>query len=538
MNGGSKILTVSYGAFSCTLEGFDDPFAAMKAIAEYCRDLAAEDRLFGAEPPQPDPDQLHRIAEAALNQRVEARPGNGTVILRAAADPAKGDGRAEQPAPQEPVPAQTPPAARIDPAATEGATHGPDLAAPPDRPAPIFGEPAADKAALAVARALATPASDPPGPDGHSTPDSRPQTLTPPAAIASDVLPEDVRDTPADLRPEDAADTAADWMPEDTAGDLSDAEEAALLAALEAPDETAAPHPADDAGLRALIARAQAEQTAEDACDLSERLERARARVVRIKPEDAPGAGGAPARRPDGTASRQLAEATSEDAVERILDKASSEMRAPESRRRMSALAHLKAAVAATVAERLSGGHNHDGAAARLGAYRDDLARVVRPGTGAERTAPLMLVSEQRIDRPQADVAPPPAAMVAAPEDEDEDDDDPEDGAPIAEPGAFSAFVRRLGSQDLPELIEAAAAFSELVEGRPHVTRPHLMRYVACVAPEGTFSREAAMRSFGILLREGRLEKVRRGQFALAQGTETRATALRMLGASRTRPMA
>ncbi|WP_420023534.1 hypothetical protein ACN9JG_03845 [Cereibacter azotoformans] len=341
MTGETKILTVTCGGFCCRLEGFDDPFSLLKDVADPLRDLAATG-LAGC-----DLTELRRLFQKDGARGIDVEvTAEGLVLRPAPAEDASLAARlsrlrsaVEEARRLQP---RTPPAAagsRHEPARSMHRPDAPDAQASDMDPAPV-----PEVEARRLARPLA--ADDPVGP---TAPDS-----------------------PSPLRLEHPC-----------------------------PPGTQAAE-ADDTAIRTLVAETRALQEREEAEERARNLERARARVARPRAAPDPlllqelsriGTDLADQRTPCA-AGRQLAEATGEDAVERILDKTTNEMRAPESRRRISALSHLKAAVAATVADRMAGGLPAGGEA-RMDAYRDDLARVVRP---SDLSTPLLLGLEQRID--------------------------------------------------------------------------------------------------------------------------------------------
>ena len=201
-----------------------------------------------------------------------------------------------------------------------------------------------------------------------------------------------------------------------------------------------------------------------------------------------------------------------DDDVSRLMAEADTQMEEPEGSSRRSAFAHLKAAVMAKKADAGIGSDDQEDE----GAFRSDLASVVKPRRpaaggkrdkrpGEERPAPLKLVAEQRVDVDAAPKGPVRPRRVAAVED-----------VPAAgdEAGSFADYASDLGAHNLPDLLEAAASYLSFVEGRDQFSRPQLMTKVRQVE-QGDFSREDGLRSFGQLLRAGKIEKIKGGRFAV-----------------------
>jgi hypothetical protein len=219
-----------------------------------------------------------------------------------------------------------------------------------------------------------------------------------------------------------------------------------------------------------------------------------------------------------GPGGRKLLEASpeeDEEALQRFLHQAERQLSDPEIARRREAMAHLKAAVAATEASRALG----ESAPDSEGPFREEWAAVAQPLGGRGAPAPLRLVASQRVDVPEA--RPAPEGPVAAdPVPRPEADARATVGAEAAgghrtgaDPVPFATFAAQAGAAaTLPDLLEAAAVWTAVARGQEEVSRGQLLRLAAEAMPEAP-SREDALRVFGILLRQGRLARAEGGRF-------------------------
>ncbi|MEE9428337.1 MAG: hypothetical protein V3V25_09355 [Paracoccaceae bacterium] len=589
MVGPSKILTVSYGTFSCTLEGFDDPFSTMRGIAEYFRDLAADDRYFGAEPPIPDAEMLHRIAESDAKNRVVAHVEDNGVTLRQVEND------------QDDAPMV---AAGVG-ASTDAVANDPFV----DEPADIvaLNEPSqveAESVAAKLARIRAVVSND----NGATEEDNETMdeefTSSPISAAFEDtdaIASED--DAVAEESDDFEAEVEPDVVPEDqaeveTEGEQSEDVDAAQSSQLEESEQASEPSDepvseeeteysqdindnTEDTSIAEFMETATSDETESDEieADEPENLDdldgSSVTRIVKMRRADFEAAQELDG--PDGFAEytevtdeepvsslsaedeaelmanletvqrkadaeeraekegRALLEnqdiEASAESVSRILDVTNSELEETEGTRRRSAIAHLKAAVAATRADKFLSKKREKDEEEELNQYRDDLAKVVKPRRPSDsgrtaRQAPLMLVSEQRVYEPTQEVASDGAAIqprrIAAGNlalsDEEMAAETSDSENMFIENNTFAEFAEEMGASELPDLLEAAAAYSAYVEGNAHFSRPQIMQAVASLKEE-EFTREEGLRSFGLLLRRGKIKKLKRGQFAVAETT-------------------
>ncbi|MHA6344792.1 hypothetical protein [Roseivivax sp. CAU 1761] len=316
---------------------------------------------------------------------------------------------------------------------------------------------------------------------------------------------------PDDAAPaEDAPASAGDSFAEEVAAAFEGSGEAAFAESDEAEGAGAATEPEADS----FEAQDSADTFDPDDYDDDEATEAARRAVKMASPARAM------------LTENRIAE--DDGSVSRLMTETDREFREPEGNRRRSAIAHLRAAVAATRADRLLGRRRSE--TEETEPYREDLADVVRPRRpkpsearrpaerpAPSRPAPLKLVAEQRVGAEPAAAAEPVRPRRVAREAEAPS----EAGGP-----GFVAFARSVGAVDLPDLLEAAAAYLAFVEERPQFTRPQLMGKLR-EAETSESSREDRLRSFGQLLREGKIAKIEGGRFTasdrIAYRSEARA---------------
>jgi hypothetical protein len=220
-------------------------------------------------------------------------------------------------------------------------------------------------------------------------------------------------------------------------------------------------------------------------------------------------------KRPVTKTRRETSEPVDTADVSRLMDETDQQMAKPESNRRRNALAHLRAAVAATIADKSLGKDDKDSTEA----YRNDLAKAVRPRrpepSGVRKSAPLRLVAEQRIDEPTAKApeiavpAPAPKPEVAV-NDTNETQAEPVKSSDFADFGQFAAHV---GAHSLEAKLEAAATYLSQIRGIDQFSRPQLLRTVKLSGTDDDFSREESLQHFAHMLRTGKLARKEDGLF-------------------------
>ncbi len=240
-----------------------------------------------------------------------------------------------------------------------------------------------------------------------------------------------------------------------------------------------------------------------------------------------------------------------EASVSRLLEETNTQLDNPDSQNRRSAISHLRAAVAATVADRrIHRIRRYKKQDEYIEVYRADLASVVKPNQGGARRvkpsddnnrnelrpSPLVLVSEQRVETPTSNEAPAEDQQLAASQaqpvtprriqnssvalDMNDQELPEEEETSLVRPWEnFRAFAQDKGAESYGDYLQAAAAWITWIDGEPQFTRPAVMQMVAECIGEGEFSRKDGLHAFGGLVQSQVIIKVSRGLFSISEET-------------------
>lgn len=375
-------------------------------------------------------------------------------------------------------------------------------------------------------------------------------------AEAPTVSPEDVVEAEADPVPAEAIEAGAPEVETQLVAEADEipdqaADHAAAIKPEALPEPEAVAEPEATVEPETVVEPAPASSLSEeDEADLARQLAAAMDQDEPIATEAPDETQWRAERRRRATALRQMAAPTNGDgALDRLLHTAQTQMEHPEQQRRVNALDQLKAAVAATEADaelrrkkpNLVAAQDSDDAD-EMESFRRDFRQVqshaglsrLSGGGEARPASPLILVSEQRIDEPDVgygdetpmrEVAESHGNLALKPRivaDTAQDDDDEIQGIPSdAFSGAtsFEDFVERVGVFEMTELLEAAAAYTSIVEGEDRFSRASVMSKIAMLNHGDGYSKEAGLRAFGKLLREGKILRVQDGQFAVSKAS-------------------
>lgn len=504
-----KVMTVSYGTFSCSLEGFDDPFTTMQLVAEYFRKLASQDRYFGGEPLQPDHNALHQIAREANPYKVDAEVTDTGITLRKAT-----------------VVDSTAPAKSVEQRVETPVTETPEETAD-SAPAPLFSSkraaPTPAETDVAGEIAIETSGQN----ELDTTLDDEIASFVEAAVFTSrrgvlDASPDEPEQPASELIRAADQDSSADSNPgtEDTAEEIETIK-SRIASEIE---ETEAVETLDTALL-------------EEGSPNDDASEEPKTKAQQLPSDDIQ---------------------REEEALERLLETTNSKLDTPAHARRSNALERLKAAVAATEAERRLRASpprterptvqdlkvDASEFKSKIGEVRRDHEEIVKMSrpklkTGVKRSrgtiAALILGNDQRVSSSDAAEA---AAPVKKPEADSASMPEghsaqiprsrhrpalkivrPEDAASLEsmETEGFEAFAQKIGANTLHELLEASAAYLAIVEDEPRFSQDRIVENLSVYLTENNVSVDATNRSMNRLMRDGRILRVKHDSYTISK---------------------